>query len=78
VCVLIFFAVVGDRTVRIRTVCTARERGHEFRGIGGTNFKAVLRVFLAAAKPYRSGHTTDCGHVFQGTVFWVGCTAVRT
>jgi hypothetical protein len=30
--VLIFFVVVGGRTVRIRTIHTARERGHEFQG----------------------------------------------
>jgi hypothetical protein len=31
--VLIFFVVVGGRIVGIHTVCTARDRGHEFRGI---------------------------------------------
>jgi hypothetical protein len=44
--VLIFFVVVGGCNVQIRIICTIRERGHEFRGIGGTNFKDVLRVFL--------------------------------
>jgi hypothetical protein len=72
------FVVVGGCTVQIHTVRTRRERGHKFRGIGGTNFKVVLRVFLATTNPYKSGCTTNCGHVFQGVFFWVGRTTKQT
>jgi hypothetical protein len=49
-CADIFFVVVGGRTIRIRTVRTTKERGHEFRGKGGTNFEVVLRVFLVVKR----------------------------
>jgi hypothetical protein len=76
--VLSYFSVVGGRTVRIRTVRTTRERGHENRGSFGTVFEAVLRVLLAVVGPYRTVRTTDCVHGFRGTVFWEGRTTVRT
>jgi hypothetical protein len=45
VSVLIFIVVVGGRTVRIRTVRTARKEGTNFEA-GRHKIDAVLRVFL--------------------------------
>jgi hypothetical protein len=76
--VLSYFSIVGGRTVRIRIVHTARERGHENRGSFGTVFKADLRVLLVSSGPYKTVRTGDCVHGFRGTIFWEGRTTVQT
>jgi hypothetical protein len=42
---------------------------HEFQG--------CFEGFRSTAGSYRLGHIADCGNVFQGVVFWVGCVIVR-
>jgi hypothetical protein len=75
-----YFSSIGGRTVQICIVCTVRTtrgRGHRNRGKFGMFFEVVLSVFLAVGS-YRSVCTVECGHTFQGVVFWAGRTTVRT
>jgi hypothetical protein len=53
-----------------------REKGTEIEALLCTIFKAVFRVFLAAAGPYRSGCTAAVWHRFKSAGRGQGRTAV--
>jgi hypothetical protein len=64
VCVLISFAVVGGRTVRIRTVRTTRKEGTIFEAACWHKIEVVWSVFLL-----QLGHTDQAVQQTVGTFF---------
>jgi hypothetical protein len=59
-----YFSVVGDRTVRIRTVRT--NLGTKIEGIFGMVFKVVSIFFVVVYGLYRTVCIGDCGHGKRG------------